>query len=221
MFEFLNPVWFAFSRSEAMNFSSSVRKLAVAGESGSRNNMTTPHKNVMIPNMMKSHKKSQVNDFHQRAHCWICLLLTCHALRRSSICRIPTAIKFPKISDKEFPQNQIPWRSGCSDVLYQSDVIRVKPGERLASVHPRKNRTTIKPAKFVVAAWHARTMDHKILKSGEQLQWLCRKWVGYWQDCGKIFSKWKFDHQQWCWVAWRSELQTTLDSGSGTHEKIK
>lgn len=71
--------------------------------------------------------------------------------------------------DNELPQNQMPARRGCSDVRYQSDVISVKPGERLASVHPRKNRTTIKVAKLVVAAWQANTIAQRIL-TDDQLE---------------------------------------------------
>jgi hypothetical protein len=67
--------------------------------------------------------------------------------------------------DKEFPQNQIPARSGCSDVRYQRDVIKVNPGDKLASVHPRKNRTIINVVKLVVAAWHANTIAHRILEA--------------------------------------------------------
>lgn len=68
------------------------------------------------------------------------------------ICKIPTAMRLPKIRDREFPQNQIPARRGCSDVRYQSEVIRVNPGDKLASVHPSRNRVTIIVAKFFVAA---------------------------------------------------------------------
>lgn len=163
MVEFLNPVWFAFSRSIAISLSSSVRNLAVVGESGSRKSMTTPHRKVMIPKMMNSHCRIMwvMTARHQVLE--NVLKLTCHAVRLFSIWRIPTATKLPNIKDKEFPQNQIPWRSGCSDVLYQSEVIKVNPGERLASVHPRKKRATISPAKFVVAAWQARTTAHKML----------------------------------------------------------
>lgn len=74
-------------------------------------------------------------------------------------------MEFPMMRDKEFPQNQIPARSGCSDVRYQSDVIRVKPGDKLASVHPKKKRATINVVKFVVAAWHANTIAHRMLEA--------------------------------------------------------
>jgi hypothetical protein len=67
------------------------------------------------------------------------------------------------IIEMEFPQNQIPCRSGCSDVRYHSEVIRLKPLETLASVHPRKKRATMSPAKFVAAAWQARTIAHNML----------------------------------------------------------
>jgi hypothetical protein len=67
------------------------------------------------------------------------------------------------MSESEFPQNQIPCRNGCSDDRYQSEVIRLKPGEMLASVTPKKNRVIMIPVKFVVAAWHARTTDQMIL----------------------------------------------------------
>lgn len=67
------------------------------------------------------------------------------------------------IRESEFPQNQMPARSGCSDVRYQSEVMRVNPGDRLASVHPRKNRVTMIVAKLVVAAWQARTIAQRIL----------------------------------------------------------
>jgi hypothetical protein len=90
---------------------------------------------------------------------------------------MPTAIKLPKIKEREFPQNQIPWRSGCSEVLYHREVIKVNPGDRLASVHPRKKRATIKPVKFVVAAWQARIIAHKMLYSFCQI-WqtdLCKR----------------------------------------------
>ena len=162
MVEFLNPVWFAFSRSIAISLSSSVRNLAVVGESGSRKSMTTPHRKVMIPKMMNSHCKIMVMTVRDQIVGNV-VKLTCHAVRLSSIWSIPTATKLPNIKDKEFPQNQIPWRSGCSDVLYQREVIKVNPGERLASVHPRKKRATISPAKFVVAAWQARTTAHIML----------------------------------------------------------
>jgi hypothetical protein len=83
-----------------------------------------------------------------------------------SICQMPTAIRFPIISEMEFPQNQIPWRRGCSDVRYQSEVRRLKPGETEASVQPRKNLITMRPVKLVVAAWHASTTAHMILFCG-------------------------------------------------------
>lgn len=79
------------------------------------------------------------------------------------MCIIPAAIRLPKTVESEFPQNHIPERSGCSDLRYQREVRRVNPGDRLASVHPRKNRVTMKVAKFVVAAWHARIIAHSIL----------------------------------------------------------
>lgn len=79
------------------------------------------------------------------------------------MCMRPAAIRLPKIDESEFPQNHIPERSGCSDLRYQSEVRRVNPGDRLASVHPRKKRVTMKVAKFVVAAWHARIIAHSML----------------------------------------------------------
>jgi hypothetical protein len=61
-------------------------------------------------------------------------------------------MRLPKIRDREFPQNQIPARRGCSEVRYQREVIKVNPGDRLASVHPSRNLVTIRVAKFLVAA---------------------------------------------------------------------
>jgi hypothetical protein len=90
-------------------------------------------------------------------------LHTCHALIPLSICQIPTAIKLPNMRESELPQNQIPCLSGCSEDRYQSEVIRLNPGEMLASVTPKKNRVIMIPVKFVVAAWHARTTDQMIL----------------------------------------------------------
>jgi hypothetical protein len=79
-------------------------------------------------------------------------VLTCHDASLLLMCIMPAAIRFPKISESEFPQNHILERSGCSDVRYQREVRRVNPGDMLASVHPRRNRVTMKVAKFFVAA---------------------------------------------------------------------
>jgi hypothetical protein len=69
--------------------------------------MTTPHRKVMIPKMMNSHCKIMVMTVRDQIVGNV-VKLTCHAVRLSSIWRIPTATKLPNIKDKEFPQNQIP-----------------------------------------------------------------------------------------------------------------
>lgn len=48
--------------------------------------------------------------------------------------------------------------------------MRLKPGDILASVQPRKNRTIIIPVKFVVAAWQARMTDQIMLYNISQRQ---------------------------------------------------
>jgi hypothetical protein len=58
-----------------------------------------------------------------------------------------------------FLENNMPWRSGCSDVLYHNPAIRLNPVEIPALPAPRNNLVTVSLAKLEVAAWQARTID--------------------------------------------------------------
>lgn len=51
-----------------------------------------------------------------------------------------------------------PTRRACSPVFHQDEVMTMRPGLRGASKTPRKNRHTARPAKFVAAPEHARTI---------------------------------------------------------------
>lgn len=155
----LYPALFDRSRASAISRSSSVRKEALVGESGSRKSIRIPQRKVTRPKIINSHyPMSAMSKMHRLNG-----ISTFHGVREPSIFQIPTAIRFPKISEIEFPQNQTPWRRGCSEARYQRDVIRLNPGEMLASVQPRKKRTIIIPVKFVVAAWQARITDQMML----------------------------------------------------------
>lgn len=114
-----------------------------------------------MPKIMNSHYHSSMSD--QKIVLNTDSALTCHDASLLLMCIMPAAIRLPKTDESEFPQNHMPARKGCSDLRYQREVRRVNPGDRLASVHPRKNRVTIKVANFFVAAWHARTIAHSML----------------------------------------------------------
>lgn len=90
-------------------------------------------------------------------------MLTFQFARLLLISQIPTEMIFPMINEIEFPRNQRPCRRGCSEVRYQREVIKLNPGERLASKRPSRNLTTMSPAKLVVAAWQARMTAHIML----------------------------------------------------------
>jgi hypothetical protein len=48
--------------------------------------------------------------------------------------------------------------------VYHKEVIRLNPGDMLASVTPKKNLAVIMPVKLFVAAWQARTIAHRALE---------------------------------------------------------
>ena len=64
-------------------------------------------------------------------------------------------------AEQTFPANHIPVLVGISSRVYQVDVMNMKAGVIDASATPNRNRTVIRPPKFLQAAVRATTAPQK------------------------------------------------------------
>lgn len=84
----------------------------------------------------------------------------------------------------------------------------MNPGDRLASVHPRKNLVTMIVAKLVVAAWQARTIAQRMLVW--RLEEFALDLKGSFlneQINSKVLAERELDHQKGCRIPARRNGQ--------------